>query len=252
MIFYFSATGNSKHLTKVIAEKSGEAFTDITECVRNKRYVFSLQKGERLGFVMPVYFYGVPSAVLDFLKNLKIDTDSSNYVFSAFTCGGTTAGAGKMLKKALAKKSISLNAQFAVAMVDNYIPMYEISNKEEAAEKLLRAKPVMDSIALSVEQKQNGDFDEIKGSQAMTKVLYPLYKPFRSTKRFYVTDACNSCKICEKGCVNSAIEIQNGKPVWVKKECTNCLRCIHSCPQKAIQFGKATEKRNRYLNPYSL
>lgn len=250
MIFYFSATGNSKHLAKVLAEKSGEELVDITECMRKNSFDFSAAQGERIGFVMPVYFYGVPSAVLEFIQKLNISRDGETYVFSAFTCGATTAGAGKMLRKALSKKGVSINGQFAVAMVDNYIPMYEISNKAEALAKLESAKPIMDKIAISVQNRENGDFDNIKGPEVMTHFLYPLYRPFRSTKRFYATDDCIGCGICEKGCVSSAIEIKNGKPVWIKKSCTNCLRCIHSCPQRAIQLGKATEKRNRYINPY--
>ncbi len=251
MVFYFSATGNSKHLAKVICEKSGEATVDITACVRENKYDFSAAKGEKVGFVMPVYFYGIPSAVIDFLKEINISFDGENYIFSALTCGAATAGAGKMLRKILGKKGITLNAQFAVAMVDNYIPMYEISNQTEALSKLAEAKPIMERIALLIEKKANGDFDDIKGQEFMTKFLYPLYRPFSSTKRFYANDSCIGCGICEKGCVCGAIEIKDGKPEWIKKSCANCLRCIHSCPQRAIQFGKATEKRNRYYNPYA-
>lgn len=251
MIFYFSATGNSKHLAKVICENSGEKLVDITECIRENKLDFKAEDGERLGFVMPVYFYGVPSCVLEFIEKMNLTSCGESYAFSAFTCGATTAGAGKMLEKALSKKGIRLSARFAVSMVDNYIPMYEISNKSEALAKLAKAKPEMEKIALQVKNKESGDFDCIKGPQVMTKFLYPLYKPFRSTKRFFATDACTGCGICEKGCVSRAIEIKNGKPVWVKKSCTNCLRCIHSCPQRAIQLGKATEKRNRYINPYA-
>ena len=38
------------------------------------------------------------------------------------------------------------------------------------------------------------------------------------------------------------------KPVW-DKDCTMCLACINRCPQEAIQYGKSTEKRGRYLHP---
>ena len=37
----------------------------------------------------------------------------------------------------------------------------------------------------------------------------------------------------------------NGKPAW-GRQCYQCLRCIHECPQEAIQYGKGTEKRGRY------
>lgn len=247
MIFYFSGTGNSEYVANAIGAKTGDRVVSITNAIRNDTFSFELSSGENLGFVMPVYFYGIPSAVLDFID--KLDIKSTGYCFCVLTCGGTTAGAGKMLQKALLKKGITSDALFAVQMVDNYIPMYEISNSEQAKQKLSAAEPKIQEIAKQVSEKAHGDFDKIKGVQSMTPVLYALYKPFRKTKKFFVTESCNGCGKCERECVCRAIEIQNGKCVWVKSECTQCLHCIHTCPQRAIQFGKNTEKRNRYYNP---
>ena len=44
----------------------------------------------------------------------------------------------------------------------------------------------------------------------------------------------------------------NGKPVWVKEKCTQCLGCIHRCPQYAITFGRGTAKNGQYRNPHIL
>jgi NAD-dependent dihydropyrimidine dehydrogenase PreA subunit len=37
-------------------------------------------------------------------------------------------------------------------------------------------------------------------------------------------------------------------PVW-GKECTQCLACIHRCPVQAIEYGKATIGKRRYVHP---
>ena len=50
-------------------------------------------------------------------------------------------------------------------------------------------------------------------------------------------------------CPIDAIELQNGKPVWVKKHCTQCLGCINRCPVQAIEYGKDTPGRRRYVHP---
>lgn len=249
MIFYFSATGNSKYLAKKISEKCKEKLVDITDAMLFETFSFELSDTERLGFVMPVYFYGVPSVVLEFLEKLSIKTKGKNYTFAAFTCGGTTADAGGMLEKALLKKGIRIDAFFAEAMPDNYILMYDIADEKGAREKLQRAEKGICEISEKIVLKEKGDFNNLKGAKFMTKVLYPLYKPFRSTKRFYADENCIGCKKCEKECVERAIKIQNGRPVWVKKECSSCLHCIHACPKAAIQFGKSTKNRNRYMNP---
>ncbi|MCM1544064.1 MAG: EFR1 family ferrodoxin [Ruminococcus sp.] len=250
MIFYFSATGNSKYFAKAVCAASGEKPVSITKAVQNGEYDYTVQSGETLGFIMPVYFSGIPSAVLEFLDGLHINASGAGYVFTGLTCGGTTAAAGKMLKTALSKKGIIVDAEFAVKMVDNYIPMFAIDGKEEATARLETANREIDELARKITAKQKGDFNSIKGTQFMTKIMYPLYKPMSKTKKFHVTEKCIGCGKCANGCVCSAIEMQNGRPVWVKANCTSCMRCIHSCPAKAIEWGRGTAKRNRYINPY--
>lgn len=50
-------------------------------------------------------------------------------------------------------------------------------------------------------------------------------------------------------CPVQAIELQAGKPVWVKKNCAMCLGCLHRCPQFAIQDGPNTKAYGQYRNP---
>ena len=70
-------------------------------------------------------------------------------------------------------------------------------------------------------------------------------KAARSTKPFYVTQACNSCGLCARNCPAKTITMVDGKPQWNKK-CYQCTACINLCPTRAIQYRKATEKRGRY------
>ena len=45
------------------------------------------------------------------------------------------------------------------------------------------------------------------------------------------------------------IRMKEGRPVWVKPHCSHCSGCINRCPAKAIQFGKKTAARRRYVHP---
>lgn len=49
---------------------------------------------------------------------------------------------------------------------------------------------------------------------------------------------------CAQHCP-AAIAMTGGKPVWGQR-CYQCLRCINECPQRAIQYSKATASRGRY------
>ncbi len=251
MIFYFSGTGNTKYLAERIGEKLGEQLVSIADSLKTGETAFTAGKGESVGFVIPVYFSGVPKCVREFIEKMKLTLGGGNYIFTALSCGGNTANAGKMLHKLLGEKGIAVNASYSVVMTDNYIPMYNIPTQEEANEKLDKIKPQIELLTEKIAEKKDGDFDDNKGAKIMTAVMYPFYKPFRKTKKFYANDKCISCGKCTSGCVDRAIEMKNGKPVWVKSECTQCLRCINACPTRAIQFGKATEKRNRFINPYT-
>ena len=62
-------------------------------------------------------------------------------------------------------------------------------------------------------------------------------------------DACISCGLCEKICTSGCIEMAAGIPVWTQDKCNMCLACLNRCPATAIQYGKKTEKRGRYVHP---
>jgi len=67
----------------------------------------------------------------------------------------------------------------------------------------------------------------------------------RNTKAFYATDHCNSCGLRVQNCPASTITMTSGKPVWGKTY-YQCLGCINACPQRAIEYGKSTQKHGRY------
>ena len=81
-------------------------------------------------------------------------------------------------------------------------------------------------------------------------IAQPLYdRQVRRTSHLHVEDSCIGCGLCAKKCPVQAIEMQNGKPVWVKEKCVMCLGCLHRCPKFAIQYGKNTKKHGQYLHP---
>lgn len=65
MIFYFTATGNSKFIAEKIAFEIGERLINITYCIQEGRYTFELEENETIGFVVPVYFWGLPIIVAE-------------------------------------------------------------------------------------------------------------------------------------------------------------------------------------------
>ena len=67
MIFYFSATGNSKYVAEHVAAATDDHLVFLRDAIRGRRYQFDVSRERRIGFVLPTYFFGVPSIVTFFL-----------------------------------------------------------------------------------------------------------------------------------------------------------------------------------------
>ena len=72
MLFYFSGCGNSKHVAETIAAGLNDTLVFIPEAAREGRYEYELAEGERLGFVFPIYAWGPPKLVMDFVKKVTV------------------------------------------------------------------------------------------------------------------------------------------------------------------------------------
>ena len=70
MIFYFCGTGNSDYVARRIAEATNEEYVNIADCEKQSRFRFHLKKKERLGFVIPTYYWRMPALVEDFIKKI--------------------------------------------------------------------------------------------------------------------------------------------------------------------------------------
>jgi len=67
-------------------------------------------------------------------------------------------------------------------------------------------------------------------------------------KRFYANENCTHCGICQRICPSGNITVTQDD-VSFDNKCYLCLRCIHQCPEKAIQIGKITNGKYRYKGP---
>ncbi|HBA63116.1 MAG TPA: hypothetical protein DCZ20_04590 [Lachnospiraceae bacterium] len=248
MIFYFTGTGNSLQAAGKIGDRLGESLVDIAKAVQNREYRYDIEVGETVGFVFPVYYWGLPSIVAHFLFHLELEGEKDAYCWSIITCGSNIGAADQRLRRLVEKTGYSLNAVFSVAMPDNYLPMFDVPKAEEQEAILEKAGRELESISNQIAAQADGiwsgPLEAVK-----TAALYPLYRKGRKTDKFYATDACVNCGRCAAVCPSQAIEIEYGKPVWVKEQCVFCMGCINRCPAEAIQYGKKTETRGRYVNP---
>lgn len=252
MIYYFSGTGNSYAAAKKLAEGLGESLMDIAAAVQEGNYEYTLAEGEKLGFVFPVYAWAPPKIVTEFVKNLELYYSGDPYIFAVCTCGGSAGKTMDIFEKALEENGLVLDSGFSILMPDNCITLFEVDSDEEVAEKFEKAEKTMDNILRAINLGWSDFFRVKRGkfSGVLSSVINPVFSmSSMKTKSFYVTDKCISCGQCEKICTSDCISMTAGRPVWTEDTCNMCLACINRCPAAAIQYGKKTEKRGRYVHP---
>lgn len=240
MLFYFSATGNSRWVARRLAAETGEELFDITTFLKENRLPVVTGDVERVGVVFPIHSWYVPSPVLDFLSQIAVP--ASVYRYAVCTCGDD---AGKALSRL--SHRFPLDAAWSVQMSNTYVPMFCLDAPELARQKVENARERLSRMAEAVKHRERV-WDVCEGSWAWCKTyaIYPLFKRFCiGTRAFRVNEGCISCGRCEQHCPVSAIHLTDGRPVW-SDACIHCMACLHGCPTHAICYGKGTEKKGQY------
>ena len=250
MIFYFSATGNSKYVADRIAAATGDKTISITDCCKGDGFFFD-EADKTVGIVSPTYAWGLPIIVREFLQKLTLHT-KPDYLWFAATYGTTPGQTGRFAEDILKAKGLSVSARFSVKMPDTWTPIFDLSDKAKVSLINERAESEIDRIIEMVSGRETGDYMKSKIPLCLAKAVYGIeYDSMRKTKHFAVEDSCIGCGLCARNCLVSAIEIREKKPVWVKDQCVMCLGCLHHCPKFAIQYGKRTKRHGQYTHPVS-
>ena len=252
MIFYFSGTGNSQWIAQELAKTQHEELVFIPECIRNQHYKFELRANEKVGFVFPIYSWGPPPIVQQFVRELSLSGYNNHYLFFVCSCGDDIGLTKEVFAKLISTKGWECRAGFSVAMPNNYVllPGFDVDNKELESKKLTEAVQTVKDISrfINVESDlflcHKGAFPFIK-----TRLINPLFNKYPlNPQNFLVTDDCIGCGQCEKVCPMINITLIDNKPTW-GENCTSCLACYHICPKQAVQYGKRTQSKGRYFNP---
>ncbi|MBN1812903.1 MAG: EFR1 family ferrodoxin [Anaerolineae bacterium] len=250
-LYYFTGTGNSLWFAKLLQELIPSCeLKAIAQAVAENLLVV---QEEKVGFVFPLYFYGLPEIVLRFIR--ESDLSAAKYTFVVVTHGGppfVEGGAVEQMEALLAQKGLALDASFMQWMPGNFILTYGGMPRFIQSFLLKNAQRRVGRIAKII---SDGRSHHERGNPLVTKTVaareYERWLPtvFTRDEGFWVTDACNGCGTCEKVCPVGNVRLQDGLPRW-HHTCQQCLACIQYCPKEAVQYGEVTQKRRRYRNPY--
>lgn len=234
-VLYFSGTGNSYYVAKRIGGQS----VSIPKLIKENTYSI---KDEIIGIVFPVYFLGIPSIVMEYLKvaNLKCD-----YLFAIVTYGGKTGNISSELLKL--HKFDYINK---VQMADNFLPLYDMK-KEISTSKNIKAESRISKINVDI------SFKIINTSRKENEFAFPSpyfvalinkshKKKIKYTcKKFSIDEKCDLCDLCDKVCPTNNVQVTD--KVLFGNSCEGCLACIHICPKNAMHM-KGQKSDTRYFH----
>lgn len=245
MILYFSGTGNSEYLAKLLAEDLDDEIVNLFSYIKEgKCGEFISEKPFVL--VSPTYSWRVPRVLSKYL--MDCDFKGSRDFYVVINYGDSCGNAYKYIKDAALNIGLNFRGLYGLKMPENYIMLFDLDGDDINRKIIAESRNQIKSIAKYIRNKE--DFPEKKVGlvgKFQSAVINPIFFKFIvKDKKFYANDKCVSCGICERVCVLNNISYNEGRPIW-HGNCTHCSACISKCPKGAIEYGKKTVGKTRYL-----
>jgi ferredoxin len=244
-VLYFTGTGGSLRIARIIAETLGTTPQDIL------RVDPASLNPQPLVLVFPIYGFAPPGIVLRFISSMADGKGNPARVVAV--PAGMALKAGYMALKALKKRGYhSAGSWTVVAPCNiNLWPLYT-PNKEQVKQFWEKREPAAKKAAAEIASgKEKGTWwgpSVWLGKACVWSFRLPLIGSVAFARRFSANDKCIKCRSCERLCPRANIKVGEKGPVW-GNACEVCLRCYHYCPKEAIENKFLNNKSPRYHDP---
>ena len=241
LILYFSATGNTAKIAKVIEERFKEegvrvTMSDITPLgVRQRRIDF--EPYQAVVFGAPVYSRRAPRAVRDWLRTLDGQGKKCSmfFTYGGFGVHPTHYSTREILKER--NFTVVSSAEFLGAHTFNLGGWRALGDRPNEPD----FKVAKDYVELTCKRFTGGD-DRILGELEKTEYTEEQLDS-SETLRFKVltqlptraNEECSMCLVCEELCPTGAMEAESGEAD--KGRCIACLACVANCPEQVLEIN---------------
>lgn len=247
MVLYFSGTGNTEYIARLIAEGLGDECVNLFDRIRTNDKS-PLCSDKTYVICAPIYVCEMPLFMIRYLKSIEFK--GSNKVYFVFTSGGYCGSAKIQAKYFAMKKKLKCLGCAEFVMPRNYVAnnMYDMDSDEVIHTKISNATRKVNQVVEAIKSETKLKTRHVWLFETLIITPFaPVWTKYKLVaKDFYTTDQCVGCKICEKVCPLNNIKIEDKRPKW-GESCTHCMACISKCPKNAIEYGNCTQGKTRYL-----
>lgn len=256
MIFCFSGNGNTLYIARQLSALLGHKLINLRGKLLTTPDAEPLHvpEGEDVVWMFPVYSWGIPPIVRDFIMNVRLQAVHDARHHMVATMGDDAGLTDKMWRKLMAARGWQSASAQGVIMPNTYTLMkgFDVDTTKVADEKLRQAAERVKEIADTI-RSGKCITDINRGSFAWVKshIIYPWFVRYAITPDKFHSHDCIGCGKCVEICPMNNISLSESStphPVWGDK-CAMCLGCYNVCPRHAIEYASSTAKKGQYHCP---
>jgi ferredoxin/flavodoxin len=251
LILYFSATGNTAKMAKVIEERFAEVGCKVTMAnmtsYENRQEKIDLTPYEAVVFGAPVHSRRAPRVVREWLRTLD---GQGKRCSMFFTYGGFGAHPTHYSTREILKEQnfiVVSSAEFLGAHTFNLGGWRALEDRPNE----LDFEVAKDYVDLTC-KRFTGEDDRILGELEKTEYTEKQLDSAETLRFKKVTQLptrggkeCSLCLVCEELCPTGAMEAESGEAD--KEKCIACLACVSSCPEEALKINDMSKAWSKKL-----
>lgn len=238
-IYYFSGTGNTFLISKMITDNLLKNRYNVNKFLLEKSKPEDVNLNHTIGLAVPVAYYSTYPFIWKFINNLPKTNGTDLFLIS--TCASTAGALALQIKK--------------VAIAKGYNPIGAITfkmplNLTQTQIKDTKLKRLIEKANIKAIQFVESLINDKAKWQYKTVFAYFFFimlkligslpiKLYRHLYELNVNDSkCTQCGICYQICPADTIRMYEFPRF--EDNCEYCMRCFAHCPEQAIYFNNKT------------
>lgn len=237
-LFYFTGTQSSYFVAKALkaelTRRGFQVYMYKLEKVVNGTIEVDTKRFQQIGFVLPIYGFGAPNIVFDFIEMLPMVESKVFIIRTGSDNGWINQSASQSMINHLKKKWYDVFYDRIIIISSNWLLDFEddVTRKLHDVMRERKVPHIAYQIDKGIRRRHNRNFFR----EVLLGIVYfgedKLGAPFFG-RSLYANKKCTDCRLCEKRCPVGNISFDSGK-FKAGGNCLWCMKCVYSCPENAI------------------